>query len=87
VTKEQKADLERQLREALGKTGLSLNEIGRRSGVSQPVLSRFMRGERTLTLPVASKLCQMLGLRLCEDEGAGQAEVPPAKKGRKRKRE
>ena len=85
MTEEQIADLERQLRDAVNKSGLSLNEIERRCGVSHAVLSRFLRGDRTLTLPIASKLCQLLGLRLTMDSPpAGQPE-PPAKKGRKRK--
>lgn len=39
-------------------------ELGRRAGVSQPQLSRFVSGERTLTLPAAAKVCETLGLRL-----------------------
>jgi transcriptional regulator with XRE-family HTH domain len=58
--------LERQLRDAVNQSGLSLNEIERRCGVSHTALSRFVRGERSLTLPVAGKLCQLLGLDLTE---------------------
>lgn len=94
MTKEQLANLEEQLRTALLRTGLSHHELARRSGVSQPVLSRFISGERSLSLPIASKLCQMLGLRLCGDEEAahvgalqdgGKAEPETsAKQGRKK---
>jgi len=76
------ADVEEQLRAALVETGLSMNEIARRSGVSQPTLSRFLRGERSLTLPVAARLCAMLGLRLCTEERPAEA-APAAKKKRK----
>jgi transcriptional regulator with XRE-family HTH domain len=70
-------DLEEQLRQAIKKTGLSLHEIGRRAGVAAPIVSRFMRADRSLTLPIASRLCQALGLRLTE-----AAEAPAPKKGR-----
>jgi transcriptional regulator with XRE-family HTH domain len=53
-----------QLRTAIRDSGLSVSEIGRRSKVSQPQLSRFISGERTLTLPAAARLCEALGLRL-----------------------
>ena len=44
--------------------------------MAPPQLSRFMRGERTLTLPTAEKICRVLNLEL--------AERPPAKgKGNK----
>ncbi len=91
MTKEQLANLEEQLRAALRATGLSHHELARRSGVSQPVLSRFLRGERSLTLPVAGKLCAMLGLRLTADDKAPDArppasETPAAPKKGKRKK-
>jgi plasmid maintenance system antidote protein VapI len=78
LSKEKSANLEEQLCAALLETGLSMNEIARRSGVSQAILSRFIRGQRSLTLPIASKLCSMLGLRLCAEKKP--AEVKPAKK-------
>jgi plasmid maintenance system antidote protein VapI len=80
LTKKQLADLEEQLRDALVQTGLSMNELARRSGVSQPILSRFVRGDRSLTLPVAARLCSMLGLRLCAEEKPAQAPTPKKRK-------
>ena len=56
--------LERELRRAIERTGLSQNKLAEVSGVSQTVISRFLRGERTLTLPIASKLVEVLGLEL-----------------------
>jgi transcriptional regulator with XRE-family HTH domain len=56
------------LREALADSRLSLNEIERRCGVSHVVVSRFLRRERTITLPVASQLCDLLGLQLSRPE-------------------
>jgi transcriptional regulator with XRE-family HTH domain len=76
------ASLVEELRQAVQGSGLSLNEIERRCGVSHAVLSRFLRGERTLTLPLAAKLCEALGLHLCRHEETLPAatEAPPAPK-------
>jgi len=52
------------LRDAIRNSGQSLNQISKTTGVGSNQLSRFMRGERTLTLPVAEKLCDTLGLQL-----------------------
>lgn len=54
-----------QLQQAIRDSEFSLNELGRRTGVSQGQLSRFLRGDRTLTLPAAAKVCAFFGLELC----------------------
>jgi transcriptional regulator with XRE-family HTH domain len=66
-----------QLRQAIQDSGLSLNELERQCGVSHAVLSRFMTGKRTLTLPLAGKVCETLGLQLYPANGAGKLAVPP----------
>jgi len=38
--------------------------LAKESGVSAAMLSRFIRGERDLTLTTAGKLCAVLGLKL-----------------------
>ena len=43
-----------------------LNELARKAGVQASALSRFVNGERTLTLPTADKVAQALGLRLVD---------------------
>jgi transcriptional regulator with XRE-family HTH domain len=58
-----------ELQRAIKESGLSLNQLGKQAGVSQAQLSRFVRGERTLTLPAAAKLCLFLGLRLAKTGG------------------
>ena len=45
-------------------SGESLAKISLETGISSAVLSRFVRGERTLTLPTADKLARYLGLEL-----------------------
>jgi transcriptional regulator with XRE-family HTH domain len=71
-------DIQKQLREAIAASGLSLNQLGEKSGVSDGQLSRFMRGERTLTMETASPLCRVLGLEL----RPAAPETPAARKGK-----
>ena len=52
------------VRAAIASCGLSLTELGRRSGVSQSQLSRFMAGDRSLTLTAVDKLAPVLKLKL-----------------------
>jgi transcriptional regulator with XRE-family HTH domain len=52
------------LRRHILDSGVSLNELARRTGVSDPQLSRFVRGTRSLTLPAAEKLAIYFGLSL-----------------------
>lgn len=79
------SEIERQLRDAILSSGRSLNQLGQAAGVNDAQLSRFMRGERTLTLETVGRLCQVLGLRFCPTEDAGQAEAeaPPVRSPRK----
>src|SRR3954470_14471648 len=57
-----------QLRQLLAESGYSANEIGRRTGVSPSQVSRFLRGERTLSMPVMEKICGGLGYQLARDD-------------------
>jgi len=52
------------IREAIRDSGLTISEISRRSGVSHPQISRFIHGERTMTLPAAARVCAVVGLEL-----------------------
>jgi transcriptional regulator with XRE-family HTH domain len=65
-------DLAEQLREAVKASGRSLGQLARESGVDPSRLSRFLRGERDLTLEATGKLCGVLGLTFCP------VEAPPA---------
>jgi plasmid maintenance system antidote protein VapI len=55
-----------QLRKAIANSGASEYAIAKASEVDMGVLSRFVRGERTITLATAAKLCSHLGLRLSQ---------------------
>src|SRR5437773_2474498 len=58
------SDMAEQLRRAIRASGQSLNQLGQERGVDSGRLSRFMRGERDLTLEATTRLCQVLGLEL-----------------------
>ncbi|WP_435022450.1 helix-turn-helix domain-containing protein [Tundrisphaera sp. TA3] len=55
------------LRRAIEASGLSHNELAKRAGVASQGVMRFVKGERGLTLVVADRLCEALGLSLYSD--------------------
>jgi plasmid maintenance system antidote protein VapI len=56
--------LEKEIRTAIKKSGFSIYRLAKESGVSQPILCRFVNGKRGITLATASKLVDTLGLKL-----------------------
>lgn len=67
-----------QLRDAIRTSGLSLGQLSAASGVNAGQLSRFMRGERGLTLDSAGAVCKALGIDLNVPETpSGDVEQPP----------
>ncbi len=56
----------------------SQNELARRSGVHQAVISRFASGQREVTTRALDPLCEALGLEL--------RPIQPARKSRKTRR-
>jgi plasmid maintenance system antidote protein VapI len=52
------------LRQAIRDSGVSQQEVSRRTGVPAPVISRFLSGQRDLTLDTAEKLVVYLDLEL-----------------------
>jgi transcriptional regulator with XRE-family HTH domain len=71
------------VREGIRSSGQSLNELGKKAGIDHGRLSRFVRGERDLTLSAAARLCAVLGLQLVK---TGAATAPEAKAGEPRGR-
>ena len=59
------------LRAAMCDSGLSARELGRRAGVNHGVLSRFLKSERTMTLPLVDALAKALGLQLTKRRQKG----------------
>jgi len=53
-----------QLREAIRKDGRSLNALARDAGIAPIMISRFVRGKRSLTVHSADALCRTLRLEL-----------------------
>jgi transcriptional regulator with XRE-family HTH domain len=60
------------LRRELEQCGASLREVARLAGVSQPQLSRFLRGERGLSLEAADCLFAYFGLVVARRESDGR---------------
>jgi transcriptional regulator with XRE-family HTH domain len=58
--------LEQQLRDAFRQSGWTIYRLAKDSGVSQPVVSRFVNEKRGITLATASKLAEVLGLELVQ---------------------
>jgi len=56
--------LQDQLRQAIEHSGLTLYRIAKDAGIAYPVLRRFAKGERDLTLVTASRLADYFGMRL-----------------------
>ena len=52
------------LRQAIEASGLTVAAVARGAGIAQPVLHRFAKGERDLTLDTAEKLVRYFGLEL-----------------------
>jgi len=56
--------LGKQIRATFKQSGLTIYRLAKDSGVSQPVVSRFVNGKRGITLATASKLVETLKLEL-----------------------
>jgi len=56
--------LQDQLRQAVRDSGLSVSAVARGAGIAQPILHRFVAGERDLTLETASKVAAFFRMRL-----------------------
>ena len=56
------ANLSELLREAIRRDGRSLYKLGIAAGIEHGRLSRFLRHERSLTLPTVEKVCDALGV-------------------------
>jgi len=57
-------DIEQQLRQAIAESGMSRYALSKKTGVAQSVLSHFVNGQRSLTLPTAARLAEALGMEL-----------------------
>ncbi len=58
------SDLAARIRKAFNASGLSRFELARQAGISYAIVHRFMGTDRDITIGTASKLCDVLGLKL-----------------------
>ncbi len=53
-----------EIKKAFKRSGMTIYRLAKNSGVSQPVVSRFVNDRRGITLTTASKLATALGREL-----------------------
>jgi hypothetical protein len=64
--KKKRALVDEQLRAAIRSSGLTVYRLAKLSGIGDDRIHRFLQGIRTLTLPAAAKVCDVLGLELTQ---------------------
>jgi transcriptional regulator with XRE-family HTH domain len=67
-----KNDIEKQLRKAILQSEMSQYRLAKLSGVSEGVISRFVRKERDIGLKTAAKLAATLKLKLIQYNQEGE---------------
>jgi hypothetical protein len=60
-----------QLKQAIRQSGHTLAGLEQAADLPKGQLSRFMRGQRTITMPVAERICRVLGLKLTAEGRPG----------------
>ena len=60
----QKTDLAAQLRRAIRESGLTPYRVATDADVDRSIMTRFVNGDRGLTLDTASRICDVLNLEL-----------------------
>jgi hypothetical protein len=63
--KKQRLSLSDELRQAVERSGVSRYSIWQQTGIDQGSLSKFMDGERGLSIESIDKLADLLGLHIC----------------------
>jgi transcriptional regulator with XRE-family HTH domain len=57
-----------QLRQAVAESGKTLGEFARNTGIDKSALSRFVNGERGLSMESLDAIGEFLGLRIIADK-------------------
>ncbi|MCA9120999.1 MAG: helix-turn-helix transcriptional regulator [Planctomycetaceae bacterium] len=65
-SKTKRKTLAEQIRQAIIDSGITQYRIAKDTGISQPLLTRFVNGDRGISLDTADKLIEYLGLELRE---------------------
>jgi transcriptional regulator with XRE-family HTH domain len=76
MTRGKRRSLAEDMRRAIEESGITMYKLSQDSGVDRSQLSRFMRNERDLSLTVADKLCEVLGMKLTRDGNAAPDLAP-----------
>ena len=63
--KQQRASLSDELRQAIERSGVSRYSIWQQTGIDQGSLSKFMDGERGLSIESIDTIAELLGLHIC----------------------
>jgi transcriptional regulator with XRE-family HTH domain len=72
--------ISKQLRQAIQDSGETMYAVAMGSGLSFPVVSRFVHGQRDIRLETADALCEYLGLRLTDRKPKRRAAKRKAKR-------
>ena len=79
-----KVSFSEQIRQAVRECGTTRYSLSKQIGISESTLSRFLSGQRGLTLDLLDKLADALGLQVVVTVQMTQR---PSKRGRKKKKE
>jgi ribosome-binding protein aMBF1 (putative translation factor) len=63
-------NVETALRQAIADSGLTAYALAKRAGVDVAIVTRFMRGQRSIRIEAVSKLADALGLELAPKDHA-----------------
>ena len=63
--KKQRTSLSDELRQAVEQSGLSRYSVWQQTGIDQGTMSKFMAGDRGLSIESIDKLADLLGLHIC----------------------
>ena len=63
--KKQRLSLSDELRQAIERSGVSRYSIWQQTGIDQGSLSKFMDGERGLSIESIDQIAELLGLHIC----------------------
>ncbi len=64
ITMSKKLDIEKQLRNAIQESGMTLSQLEQDTGIARGAISRFVRGQRSIGITIAAKLAKALDMRL-----------------------
>ena len=73
MSKQKAADWEAVLRQAIENSPLNRQQIAVQAGIDHGILSRFVTGQRTLTLPTAQRIGQIVGVEIRQIKKGGRS--------------